>query len=120
MNDKRSGSRFAPFLAFALGVALGAIIAWAVVSSSGARVHVVEGQVASVNSTGTAFSLVNSTEGYRIGTYWQMGAGPWNDTLPTCLEPLTSGQKIRFGVINFAPTDNAFGGSVVVWVQCQD
>ena len=113
-----SGSTLALLIAWAPGIASGAIVTWAVLSARPAQVHIVEGHVASVNVDGTAFSLVDSTEGYRIGSYWRIGTGPWNDTLPTCLEPLSGSQKVRLGIVDVALTGNAFGRTVVVWVEC--
>jgi hypothetical protein len=117
----RLGPRLEVLVAFVLGIALGAIITWAVVSSSGARVHIVEGHVSSVNVDGTAIGIAENNEGYIIaGARWRVGNGPWNETFPTCLEPLTSGQKVRLGVVNATAVDNAPGGTVVVWLECLD
>jgi len=43
-----------------------------------------------------------------------MYGGPWSDKIPTCLEPLTSGQKVRLGVVYAAPTNEGPGRPVVV------
>lgn len=127
MNAVRMGPRLELLVAFFLGIALGGIITWAVVSSSDAKVHIVEGHVSSVNVDGTAIGLSkNNSENNEVvevyiiaGAMWRTGSGPWNQTFPTCLEPLTGGQKVRLGIVNAAPTDNAFGRpNVVVWLEC--
>lgn len=121
MNPIKNRSRLVLLVTFVLGIALGAIVTWAVVSSGDARVHIVEGHVSSVNWDGTAISLAENNEGYIIaGATWRTGSGPWNETFPTCLEPLTSGQKVKLGIVNAAATDGAFGRSVVVWLECLD
>ncbi len=38
----------------------------------------------------------------------------------TCLKPLTDNQKVRLGVVKVAPTQDAPGGAVVVWLECLD
>ena len=106
MNAVRIGSRLALLAVFVLGIVLGAIVTWVVASSSDARVHIVEGHVSSVNVDGTAIGLSENNEGYIIaGARWRINGGPWNGTFPTCLEPLTGGQKVRLGIVNAAPED---------------
>ena len=83
------------------------------------RVHVLEGYINTVNQDGTAIGITiepgGQEEAYIIAsaTWWEYG-GPWSDKIPTCLEPLTSGQKVRLGVVYAAPTNEGPGRPVVV------
>jgi hypothetical protein len=52
------------------------------------------------------------------GALWREQDGSWHDTFPTCLEPLSTGQKVRLGVLDARPQGEAPGRSVVVWLEC--
>ena len=50
---------------------------------------------------------------------WRNAYGVWQlGTQPGCMAPLSSGQRIRFGVVNVAPSADAPGSPVVVWIEC--
>ncbi len=88
-----------------------------------AHVHVVEGYVNGVNNDGTKIGvsprLGDPGEGYRIGDAdWRQSGQSWNDTHPTCLGPLTSGQRVRLGLVDVALSENAAGRTMVVWLEC--
>lgn len=110
-----------------LGFVIGAIIAsvafLALSSDATAEVKVVEGIATAVNNDGTAIGLAARPgapgEGYIVaGAVWRVPGGPWNDTFPTCLRPLTSNQWIRLGIVRARPTGTAPGRPVVVWLEC--
>ena len=107
-----------------VGVALGVLIAWAVGLAGGGRVQVVEGY-AWVNQEGTAIGLSPDGEtpgtGYVVaGALWREADGPWHDTLPTCLEPLGTDQRVRLGILRARPQGEFPGRPVVVWLECLD
>jgi len=111
--------------AFIIGIAVGALAFWAVGHSRNATVQIIEGY-AWVNQDGTAIALCptengEECEGYIIaGAMWRENSGPWNDTFPTCLEPLTSNNKVRMGVVEVAPREYTIGRTVVVWIEALD
>ena len=113
------------FVAAALvGVAAGVLIGWIVGLATGSRIQVVEGY-AYVNEAGTAIGLSPDGEapgtGYVVaGALWREEDGPWHDTLPTCLEPLVSGQRTRLGIMQARLKGDAPGRPVVVWLECLD
>jgi hypothetical protein len=120
----RIRSAFFVIVALLTGVVIGALLTWSVGLGDGARIQPVEGQ-AWVNEEGTAIGLSPDGEtpgsGYVIaGAMWREGTGPWHDTFPTCLEPLTSGQEVRLGVLHVRPQGEAPGRPVVVWLECLD
>lgn len=109
-------------VAFLIGVAIGVLVSWAVGLADGAHSQVLEGY-ASVNEEGTAIGL--SLDGkapgpsYVVaGALWREQDGPWHDTFPTCLEPLTVGQRVRLGVLDARPQGEVPGRPVVVWLEC--
>ena len=108
--------------AFLVGVAIGVLVTWIVGLADGAQIQVMEGY-ASVNEEGTAIGLSPDGEtpgtGYTVaGALWREQDGSWHDTFPTCLEPLSTGQKVRLGVMDARPQGEAPGRSVVVWLEC--
>lgn len=105
-----------------IGLVMGILIGWAIGQAGGERIQVVEGDVW-VNEQGTAIGLSADGEapgtGYVVaGALWREQGGPWNDTFPTCLEPLVEGQRARLGVLQTRPQDEAPGRTVVVWLEC--
>jgi len=110
--------------AFIIGIAVGALAFWAVGHSRNAPVQIIEGY-AEVNQDGTAISLFpehgEEGEGYIIaGATWRKTSGPWNDTFPTCLEPLTTNNKVRMGIVEVAPGEYTIGRTAVVWIEALD
>jgi hypothetical protein len=108
--------------ALLIGVAIGVLVAWTVGLADGAKIQVLEGY-ASVNEEGTAIGLSPDGEtpgnGYTVaGALWREQDGSWHDTFPTCLEPLTVGQRVRLGVLDARPQGEAPGRAVVVWLEC--
>lgn len=108
-----------------LGMAIGAGIVWGLRPARGPRVEVIEGWTTSVNEAGTAIGLERGPEGadkgYDIaGAFWREAGGGWHTGGPTCLIPLTSGQRVRMAVVAVEPTLEAPGREVVVWLECLD
>lgn len=111
--------------AFLLGMAIGAAMMWGLRPVRGPGVEVVEGWTTSVNEAGTAIGLEREPDGagkgYDIaGAFWREAGGAWHTGGPTCLTPLTSGQRVRMGVVAVEPTLEAPGREVVVWLECLD
>jgi hypothetical protein len=111
-------------VAFLIGAAIGALITKTVGLNEGAQIQVLDGQ-AWVNQEATAIGLSPDGKtpgvGYVVaGAMWREQAGPWRDTLPTCLEPLAIDQRVRLGVLHARPQGKAPGRSVVVWLECLD
>ena len=100
----------------ALGIAIGAGVMWVVKPNSDHAVpKILEGYVSVANWDGTAigFRDVGSrvTSSYVIaGAMWRNAGQPWHEPFPTCIQPLTSGQKVRLGIIHVEPTENTLGG----------
>lgn len=61
--------------------------------------------------------------GYHLcGAMWREHSGLWNFRLgsgpdSTCIKPLTTGQKVRLGVMNVPPIESP-GKEVVIWLEC--
>jgi hypothetical protein len=109
-----------------LGMAIGSAATWAFGPIVPGKLKVLEGYTTVVNQDGSAFGLAETPGdeaeylgAYRIsGVWWRSGVRPWHDTFPTCLEPMTSGQRVRMGVVEARPTGAAPGGPVVAWLEC--
>ena len=117
--------RFSLFVVLLLGIGIGVLATSVLGKSSDASVDIVEGYVNGVNWNGTAIGVspenTGAGDGYVIaGAMWRQSGGPWHDTFPTCLEPLTSGQHVRLGVVHAEPTEWAPGRPVVVWLEQLD
>jgi hypothetical protein len=83
------------------------------------------GTVALVGGNGDEFAIQLSGQtqptsyGLPSNTTWRDAYGIWQlGTQPGCMAPLSRGQRIRFGVITVAPSADAPGTSVVVWIEC--
>jgi hypothetical protein len=83
------------------------------------------GTVGLVGSQGDEFAIRLSGQrqqtsyGLPSNVTWRNAYGVWQGgTRPSCMAPLTHGQRIRFGVINVAPVADAPGSPVVVWIEC--
>jgi hypothetical protein len=118
---------------FAAGALIGAMGLGAYAISTGgaltqsARVDVVNGVTTAVDASGTSIG-VRDLNGRWIGGYSVSGAS-WSDRREiwhqpiggdsnrSCLTPLSSGQKLRLGVVD-VPAGPAPGGPRVVWFQC--
>src|SRR5687768_17003883 len=90
---------------FVFGLGLGIWGATALGWFNNARVVVVEGEIRAVSNDGTDIVVSpqpnSSGEAYTIrNVYWRERGLPWTNTQPICLEPLTSGQRVRMGVAN--------------------
>jgi hypothetical protein len=112
-------------IALLVGIGIGIGVGWAFVAAQGNQVEVVEGYTTNVNQAGTGIGLASELDGrgkgYDIsGAFWREARGPWHTSAPTCLEPLTSGQLVRIGVVAVEPKMEAPGREVVVWVECLD
>ena len=112
-------------VALVVGVAIGAGATWALLATRRTPVEIVEAYTTNVNEAGTAIGLTTEPDGlgkgYSIaGAFWRDAGGPWHTSGPTCLEPLTSGQKVRLGVIEIEPASQTPGREMVVWLECLD
>jgi hypothetical protein len=122
MTMKTSKQWILLVVVFLVGIAVGAGITWAVGVFSGPQFKIVEGYTTNVDLDGEAIGLAEQPGGpgvgYQIaGAWWREQDGPWHTHGPTCLEPLTSGQKVRLGVVHFK-TSEAPRGNAVVWLEC--
>ena len=121
----KMNTKFGLIVLFAFGIAVGVAITCVFGPFCDVRVHVLEGYINAVNQDGTAIGITiepgGQPEAYIIaGATWREHGGSWSDKFPTCLEPLTSGQKVRLGVVYTAPTKGGPGRPVVVWLECLD
>lgn len=110
---------------FILGIVCGALVTWLFWPFNTAQPDVVEGYTTAVNQDGTAIGFTEEQGGegtgyFIAGAAWRRNGLPWSDSLPTCLEPLTSGQQVRLGFVDVQPVDDAPGRTVVVWLECLD
>ena len=114
----------------ALGAAAIILVAggfWAGKSLSSASLTptVQTGTVGLIGSNGDEFTI-RITGQRQLVSYglpstvsWRDGYGIWQDgTRPGCMDPLSHGQRITFGVVNTAPVAGAPGSPVVVWIEC--
>lgn len=111
-----------------LGLLFGAAAMWTVAHFAGPSfvghdvVEILDGVTTYVNYDSTTIFFVGSgrREGFRVaGAIWRQDDGPWNDSdVPTCLEPLSSGQRVTLGVVDVRPPSGGFGRHVVVWLEC--
>ncbi|MBN1189141.1 MAG: hypothetical protein JXA46_05250 [Dehalococcoidales bacterium] len=92
----------------------------------GIEPSILEGYSTGTNYDGTAIGISDEPgeggDGYRIGgAFWREFGGPWHDrgSAPS-LEWPSYGQKIRLGIIDYKPTDQAPGSSAVVWYEVID
>ena len=83
------------------------------------------GTVALVGINGDEFTVRLSGQrqltsyGLPSNINWRNAYGVWQlGTRPGCMAPLSRGQRIRFGVVNVAPSADAPGSPVVVWIEC--
>lgn len=111
---------------FLTGIAIGVLGMWGFDSQQGIKPYVIEGYSTGTNYNGEAIGIAKEPggvgEGYGIdGAFWREFGGPWHDrgTPPSLAYP-SYGQKIRMGVIDYKSTEDAFGSSVVVWLEVVD
>lgn len=107
---------------FLVGIAFGAGITWAFGVFSGPQFEIVEGYTTNVDLDGEAIGLAQEIGGQGVGyqvagAWWREKDGPWHTHGPTCLEPLTSGQKVRLGVVHLRKSAGP-RANVVVWLEC--
>jgi hypothetical protein len=129
-----AGDKRALVACFAVGVLVGVIGLSAYAASTGgaltqsARIKVVNGYTTGVDATGSAIG-VRDSQGRWIGGYWLSGArwSPatenWHEGFDasqdkSCVPPLSSGQKLRLGIVDVPATDTVPGGPMIVWFQC--
>jgi hypothetical protein len=111
-----------PAVALLVGIALGAGITWAIGISGNPQFEIVEGYTTAVNMDGEAIGLLQESgdqgAGYQIaGAWWREKDGPWHTHGPTCLVPLTSGQRVRLGVVHLGKSEGP-RANAVVWLEC--
>lgn len=114
--------------ALILGIIVGVTISQFLDDDNSAKPYIVEGYCTCVNADGTAIGVSSEKggagEGYVIaGAMWRDANNAWTawtSGLPTCLEPLTSGKRVRLAVIDAEPTESGIGRPVVVWFECLD
>jgi hypothetical protein len=112
-----------------VGIIIGALATWGLISLWSTIPHnvtpyIVEGYSNGANYDGTAIGVSKSKdlgagEGYVIaGAKWREFDGPWHlDGTPPSLAQPNIGQKVRLGVVYVKPTQEAFGGPVVAWIE---
>lgn len=112
------------------GLLFGAAAMWTVAHFAGPSfvghdlVEVLDGVANNVNIDSTAIFFVGSgrREGFSVsGADWRQDDGPWNvsSDVPTCLEPLSSGQRVTLGVVDVPPgPPGGPGREEVVWLEC--
>jgi hypothetical protein len=83
------------------------------------------GTVAFVGINGDEFAIQLSGQrqltsyGLPSNINWRNAYGIWQlGTRPGCMAPLSRGQRIRLGVVNVAPSADAPGSPLVVWIEC--
>lgn len=113
------------FVALVIGTAIGAGGVWGLVAVRGSGVEIIEGYTTNVDESGTGIGLAREPDGpgkgYTVaGAFWREAGGPWHTSGPTCLEPLTSGQRVRMGVVRVEPRMEAPGREIVTWLECVD
>jgi hypothetical protein len=86
-------------------------------------VQIVEGYLTNVNEAGTATGLASQLDGpgkgYSIaGAFWREAGGPWQTSVPTCLDSVASDQHVRMGVVEVEPKTKAPGREVAAWLEC--
>jgi hypothetical protein len=121
-------SIFKSILMLVVGIVIGAVGMWGYSAVRGVEPRIIEGYSSGTNYNGTAIGIskevggTGASEGYRIGgAMWHEFGGPWHqDGTPPTLEWPSYGQKIRMGVIDYRPTNNAFGSTAVVWLEVLD
>jgi hypothetical protein len=130
---RRFGQRRRPFAAgLVIGMTLGALFAWFVTIHRPGHttpVLTVEGVTTAVNGTRSKIVIQTDNEvpgsfqtdpiqaGYGIADAQQVGDHVAPDA---CLPPNSSGQRVRLGIVNAAPSDDGPGMAVVVWYECLD
>jgi hypothetical protein len=121
----RSQSKWAMLLA---GIIIGGLATWGFISLWTTIPHhvtpyIVEGYSNGTNYDGTAIGVSKELggpgEGYVIaGVMWREFGGPWHQGgTPPSLAQSNTGQKVRLGVVYVKPTQQAFGGPVVAWIE---
>lgn len=109
------------------GLLFGAAAMWTVAHFAGpsfvghdpVEVEILDGVATHVNIDSTAMFFVGSgrRDGFDVaGAAWRQDDGTWHvSDPPTCLEPLSSGQRVTLGVVDVPqPT----GRELVVWLEC--
>jgi hypothetical protein len=96
--------------------------------ASTATPQVLSGTVMEVGGGGDEFAVCLSgttqctSYGFDDGIPWQDAQGNWHLSVGgpiACMKPLSHGQKITFGVVDFDPVGSVeMGGSSVVWIEC--
>lgn len=125
-DELRETDRRKEWQVFALGLVAGALLLGLGSHYFGPAlsppVNVLEGRTNGVNYDGSAIGFDGSGlagEGFVVaGAQWRQDGGPWEATMPTCLQPSSSGQRVTLGVVQVPPVDDAPGRSVVVWLVC--
>jgi hypothetical protein len=94
-------------------------------TTSAATPRIETGKVVGVGVTGEEFAIElagsRQATGFGLGSdvLWRDPYGTWHDgTSPTCMRPLSRGQRVTIGVIDAQPLGDAPGRSVVVWLEC--
>lgn len=118
----------------AIGIIIGVLgtlgISWYKANAGpyhGVEPKIVEGYSTGTNIDCTAMGVSSELGGknslsYKIaGAWWREFGGPWHDqgSAPS-LEWPSYGQKVRLAVIDYNPTQQAPGSTVVVWYEVID
>jgi hypothetical protein len=122
VRSKRSLRIFGAVLAAAVVAALGYSLGRASRSDTASpAIH--EGTVAMVDIDGGAFFVVqqgaSAPQGYPTPTLWMDAQGGVHQgDRPACLQPLSKGQHITYGVVRVDPVQGAAGSILAAWVKC--
>lgn len=122
MDEEKNRPWVAFVVIFLAGLVFGAGVTWAVQRAWSPRFEIIEGYTTAVNAEGDAIGFAvepgGPGTGYQIeGAWWREENGSWHTHGPTCLEPLTSGQPVRLGVVHLKNTQSP-RGNAVIWLVC--
>lgn len=111
-----------PLIVGIAAILVGFALGWIINASLGPKLTIIEGTTTAVSEAGDAIGLEiqpgSQGQSFQIeGAWWRVQAGTWNTHGPTCLAPLSAGQKVRLGVIDLSGTESP-RGDVVIWLEC--
>jgi hypothetical protein len=120
--SKRSLTVFAAVLAAAVIAAVGFSLGRASRSDT-ATPSIRHGTVAKVSMDGSEFAVVpdgaSTAISYPTPSLWIDAQGTQHGgDHPACLQPLTQGQHITYGVYQVDPVQSAPGSILAAWVKC--
>ena len=120
--SKRSLTVLAAVLAAAVIAAIGVSLGRASRADT-ATPTIRHGTVAMVPIDGSEFAVVpdgsSTANSYPTPSLWIDAQGTQHDgDHPACLQPLSKGQQIAYGVVQVDPVQGAPGSILAAWVKC--